>query len=186
MRAVLLARLPADLSGRRVLDAGAGAGQLAIEAARRGADVVAVDLARTLLTLAEERLAGDPAARRIRFVCGDMFDPALGAFDHVVAMDSLIHYAAPDIVRVVEGFAARTRASIVFTFAPKTPLLTAMHAAGKLFPRGDRAPAIAPVAEADLRARFAAAPALSGFDVGRSERIKSGFYISNAMELIAK
>ncbi len=38
MRAELLSWLPADLSGRRLLDAGCGTGALALEAARRGAD----------------------------------------------------------------------------------------------------------------------------------------------------
>src|SRR3982751_1707756 len=44
----------------------------------------------------------------IEFLAGDMFDPALGRFDHVVAMDSLIHYAPADTVRVLAGLAART------------------------------------------------------------------------------
>ena len=47
---------------------------------------------------------------------------------------------------------ARTR-SIVFTFAPRTPALSVMHAVGRLFPRGDRAPAIEPVGEARSAAR---------------------------------
>jgi magnesium-protoporphyrin O-methyltransferase len=58
-----------------------------------------------------------------------------------------------------------------------------MHAVGRLFPRGDRAPAIEPVAEDALRARIAAEPALAGWRIGRSERIASGFYKSQAMEL---
>ena len=44
MRGTLLSWLPQDLSGRRVLDAGCGTGALAIEAARRGADVVPIVL----------------------------------------------------------------------------------------------------------------------------------------------
>ena len=42
MRDTLLSWLPQDLSGARVLDAGCGTGALAVEAARRGADVLAV------------------------------------------------------------------------------------------------------------------------------------------------
>ncbi len=110
-----------------------------------------------------------------------MFDEQLGRFDHIVAMDSLIHYAAADIVRVLRNFEPRATASILFTFAPMTPLLAVMHRVGKLFPKGDRAPAIQPVTARDLHRRLsdgamAAAPA-------RSERITSGFYISQAMEL---
>ena len=33
------------------------------------------------------------------------------------------------------------------TFAPRTPLLAAMHAVGRLLPRGNRAPAIEPISE---------------------------------------
>ena len=92
-----------------------------------------------------------------------MLDPALGRFDHVVAMDSLIHYAPADVVRALAGLAARTERSVLFTFAPRTPLLPSMHAVGRLFPRGDRAPAIEPVAATALHRRASAAsPALAG------------------------
>lgn len=183
MRATLIDWLPGDLSGRRVLDAGCGAGQFAIEAARRGADVVAVDLATNLLALARDRYRSERHAGSIEFIAGDMFDEALGKFDHVVAMDSLIHYEPADIVRLVSGFAARARRSVAFTFAPQTPLLAAMHFAGRFFPRGDRAPGIRPVSERRLRAMLGAAPLQDGWRAGRSQRINSGFYISNALEL---
>ena len=55
MRATLLSWLPEDLHGRRVLDAGCGTGALAVEAARRGADVVAIDLSPKLVELARQR-----------------------------------------------------------------------------------------------------------------------------------
>ena len=109
MRATLLAWLPADLTGKRLLDAGCGTGALAVEAARRGAHVVAIDLSPTLVGLARERLPRDLGAGRIDFRVGDMLDPALGEFDHVVAMDSLIHYRPADALPVIAGLAARTR-----------------------------------------------------------------------------
>ena len=55
MRATLVDWMPADLSGMRVLDAGCGTGALSFEAARRGAHVVAIDLAESLVALAAER-----------------------------------------------------------------------------------------------------------------------------------
>lgn len=184
MRATLLSWLPGELRGARLLDAGCGTGALAVEAARRGAAVVAIDLSPTLVGLARDRLPRDLAPRSIEFRSGDMLDPGLGRFDHVVAMDSLIHYRAPDMVRALAGLAGRATNSVVFTFAPKTPALALMHAVGRLFPHGDRAPAIEPVREAVLRRLIAAEPGLRGWRVARSRRIASGFYTSQAMELV--
>jgi magnesium-protoporphyrin O-methyltransferase len=187
MRQNLLDWLPADLHGRRILDAGCGTGAFAIEAARRGASVLAIDLSPALVEVAVRRVAQHldvfDQAGRIDWRSGDFTDPALGEFDHVVAMDSLIHYDAGDALRVLKGWSARTRRSLLFTFAPRNPLLATMHAVGRLFPRGDRAPAIEPVAEKSLRRMIAADPALGGWRVGRSERVASGFYTSQALEL---
>lgn len=182
MRATLLSWLPADLSGRRLLDAGCGTGALAAEAARRGAEVVAIDLSPTLVALARERLARDPVAGRVEFLAGDMLDPSLGRFDHCVAMDSLIHYGCADAVAAVARLAERTATSVLFTFAPRTPLLAAMHAAGRLFPRGDRAPSIEPVREQALVHRLGQHPGLEGWAAGRTQRIACGFYTSQAVE----
>jgi len=187
MRATLLDCLPEDLHGRRLLDAGCGTGALAVEAARRGAEVVAIDLSPTLVQLARERLPQDLRSGhfgRVDFRSGDMLDAALGPFDHVVCMDSLIHYRASDIVDALTRLAERTSHSIVFTFAPSNPLLATMIAVGRLFPRRDRAPFIEPVAEAKLRQRIAASPSLSAWQVARTTRIASGFYTSQAMELV--
>ena len=183
MRATLLDWLPADLRGARLLDAGCGTGALSVEAARRGAEVVAVDLSPTLVTLAQERLPADLGPGRVRFHSGDMLDPALGEFDHVVGMDSLIHYEPADVVRALSALAPRTRHSMLFTFAPRTPALALMHAVGRFFPRGDRAPSIEPVSEATLRALIGAEPQLAGWSALRTARIDSGFYMSQALEL---
>jgi magnesium-protoporphyrin O-methyltransferase len=183
MRNTLLSWLPADLRGARLLDAGCGTGALAVEAARRGAQVVAIDLSPTLVQLARSRMPRDLGHGSVDLRVGDMLDPALGSFDHTVAMDSLIHYRAQDTVRVLSGLAARTRGSIVFTFAPRTPALAAMHAVGRLFPRGNRAPAIEPVSEAALQRLIAIEPALAQWSPGRTQRIVSGFYTSQGLEI---
>jgi magnesium-protoporphyrin O-methyltransferase len=183
MRATLLSWLPADLRGLRLLDAGCGTGALAVEAAQRGAQVLAIDLSPTLVDLARERQPVFSSGGHIDFRSGDMLDPALGEFDHVVGMDSLIHYEAEDAVEVIAGLAQRTRRSLLFTFAPSSPALELFKAAGKLFPRGDRSPSIVPVAERRLQQRLEAHPQLLAWDLGRSQRIASGFYTSQAMEL---
>jgi magnesium-protoporphyrin O-methyltransferase len=186
MRATMLSWLPDDLRGKRVLDAGCGTGAFAVEAARRGADVVAIDLSPTLVDLARERSPRDLGAGSIDFRSGDMLDPALGEFDHVVGMDSLIHYNATDKIRVLAGLATRTRESVVFTFAPSNPALEVMIAVGRLFPRGDRAPFIEPIAEGRLRGLLEREPALQDWQARRTRRVSSGFYTSQAMELIRR
>jgi magnesium-protoporphyrin O-methyltransferase len=186
MRGTLLGWLPADLRGRRLLDAGCGTGALAVEAARRGAHVVAIDISPTLIDLARERAPRDLGEGSIDFLVGDMLDPAHGVFDHAVAMDSLVHYRATDILRVLTGLTARCTRSVAFTFAPRTAALTVMHAVGQLLPRGDRSPAIEPVSDLALRQLIAADPALQQWGTARSTRISRGFYISQALELAHK
>jgi magnesium-protoporphyrin O-methyltransferase len=183
MRATILSYLPDDLSGARLLDAGCGTGALSLEAAARGADVVAVDLSPTLIDLARSRAATDPAAARIDFRAGDMLDAGFGSFDYVVAMDSLIHYRRADVVASLARIAPRVRRSMIFTFAPGTPLLVTARAIGRLLPRSDRSPAIEPQPEGKLRRAIEQEPALTGFAPRRTTRISRSFYISQALEL---
>ncbi len=186
MRATLLGWLPEDLSERRLLDAGCGTGALAVAAARRGADVLAVDVAASLLDVARQRAPQDLAPGQITFTPGDMLDPAFGRIDYVVAMDSLIHYSPADMTDALARLAERTERAVLFTVAPWSPMLATMHFVGRAFPRSDRAPAIVPVRHADLARRIAAEPRLAGWRLARSERIVSGFYTSEAMELTAE
>jgi magnesium-protoporphyrin O-methyltransferase len=177
MRALLLSTLPADMHGMRLLDAGCGTGALAIEAAERGAEVVAIDVSQGLVDVAAKRAPDDLS---IDWRVGDMRDHELGIFDHVIAMDSLIHYDANDIVSVLDAWSQRAN-HIAFTFAPGTPLLRTMHVAGKLFPRSDRSPAIKPVAEAKLTAQIASV--MPNWQINFTQRVSSGFYKSQAMGL---
>lgn len=180
MRAVMLSRLPEDLRGARVLDAGCGAGQMTIELAERGAEVVAIDISPSLVEIARQRL---PQHLRdlVQFTSGDMLDARLGQFDHVIAMDSLIYYTAEDIGASLAALDPRVSGSIVFTVAPRTWPLMAMWYAGKLFPRADRSPVMIPHAFAPLESATKAAGVRRR--LRPVERVSSGFYISQAMEL---
>jgi len=182
MRADMLARLPADLRGARVLDAGCGTGMMTAELAARGAEVVAVDISPQLVGIAERRL--DPALRgRVRFAAGDMLDTGLGRFDHVMAMDSLIYYGGADIARALDGLSRRVSGQVVFTVAPRTTLLMAMWQAGKLFPRADRSPVMVPHAPDAIARRL-----LDLESPGRLKvlnRVSVGFYISQLLEVSA-
>lgn len=174
MRALMLSRLPQDLRGARILDAGCGTGVMAAELARRGADVVGVDISPQLVDIAQRRLPEDLAGR-VRFRAGDMLDAGLGGFDHVVAMDSLIYYGPADLAAALERLATRAP-QVVFTVAPRTPLLMAFWGVGQMFPRADRSPTMVPHAPSRLARDV---PGLT--PVGRVSR---GFYISHCLEVL--
>ena len=184
MRGTLLSWLPQDLRRTRVLDAGCGTGAFSVEVAYRGAEVTGVDVAAGLVEVARKREPSFLGHGKIAWRSGDMLDPALGEFAHVVAMDSLIHYREADLVAALAQLGERTSQSMLFTFVPRTPLLFAMYQAGKLFPRSDRSPRLVPLGEEQLRARLARD--LPEWRVARSERVSSGFYISHAIELVRR
>jgi magnesium-protoporphyrin O-methyltransferase len=183
MRNTLLSFLPDDLTGCRLLDAGCGTGALAVEAAKRGADVIAIDLSPTLIELAKERVPETLGKGKITFIAGDMIDESLGMFDHVVAMDSVIHYSYPDMISMLARFTAMSRSGVHFTYAPWTPLLGTMQAVGKLFPRGNRSPWIVPHRPNRVAITVHRDERFEGWELGRDQHITSGFYHSKAQEL---
>lgn len=171
MRALMLAQLPNDLRGARVLDAGCGTGTASAELAARGADVVAIDISPKLVEIAAQRLP-EGLAGSVDFRAGDMLAADLGTFDHVIAMDSLIYYAQPDLEAALDGLSARA-GQIVFTVAPRTALLMAMWNVGKIFPQADRSPTMVPQDWRRLQ--------VAGLD--RVGRVSRGFYISECLRV---
>jgi magnesium-protoporphyrin O-methyltransferase len=120
---------------------------------------------------------------RVHFMAGDMLDKKLGSFDHIVAMDSLIHYSLPDMIGMLARLSEMSRSGVHFTYAPRTPALAAMHFVGKAFPRSDRSPRIVPHATSALYKRISHSERLGDWRPGRNARVSSGFYISHAQEL---
>ena len=181
MRDTLLSWLPQDLSGLRILDAGCGTGMLAIEVARRGGDVVGIDVSPQLIEIGKERLPEDVKGK-ISLHSGDMLDAGFGDFDHIVSMDVLIHYESDQIAAATAKLAERARHSMLFTFAPGTPLLRTARAIGQFFPKSDRSPSIIPVAHDLLKARLSRS--VPQAKLGRDQRISRGFYTSHAQEVL--
>ncbi len=184
MRSAILDRFPQDLTGWRILDAGCGAGPLAIELAHRGADVLGVDLSPQMVSHANEALPAIRNGGSVALIAGDMLAAEHGEFDGVVSMDALIHYNALEAAEAIAGLARRTSRKMVFTLAPRTRPLVVMQAVGKLFPRGDRSPTIQPVAIDRMLAKTLARDDMQGWNRGHATRISRGFYISVAEELV--
>lgn len=182
MRNSIISRLPENLTGKRILDAGCGTGAVALELANKGALVTAVDLSPNLIELAKTRIP-ESDRQNIQFHSGDMLDEAYGDFDYVIGMDSMIHYCAKDMLVVLEKLAPRVSEKILFTFAPSTLPLELMIRVGRLFPRKDRAPFIEPISYAKLHKSINQSPWFVDWDTPFTQLVSSGFYKSQLMEL---
>ena len=184
MQSHILERIGENLSGKSVLDAGCGTGNLAMDLAARNASVVAVDISPSLIKIARERFSRNNECKHngeIKFVWGDMSDPSFGDFDHIVLMDSTIHYKPSNAIGLVNELSKRATESIIFTFVPLTPLLAVKFALGKFFPKGDRAPAIEPSSEDAVCTLIS--KNLHGWEIWGMKRVSTYFYASQAVEL---
>ncbi len=184
MRETLLEWLPDDLTGEVVLDAGCGPGAFSLALAARGAQVVGVDLSAELIETARERARGCEGPTP-EFVAGDLFEVARSRrFDRAVVMDCFIHYPLPETLEALRVIGAAVERQTLFTVAPWTPLLAAMHLSGRLLPSGDRAPPIVPVRNRSLRRAFQGVDGPDGWVLARTHRVHRGFYISRGVEML--
>ena len=177
MQENILQNLPKDLNGLRIFDAGCGTGNLSRLLGDRGAEVVGVDISEGLIEIAKSRNSEN---KNLRFFAGDMNEPSFGYFDYIIAMDSLIHYNAEDMVDSLSKFSSRVNCSIIFTVVPKTPLLNLKLQVGKAFPKSDRSPVVEPVSKGNL---INLCNSVGRNQVRKLSRVKSSFYISESWEL---
>ena len=111
-----------------------------------------------------------------------MLDPAFGDFDHIVLMDSIIHYDSNEGFELIRQLGKRCKKSMIFTFAPYTPILGTMISLGRFFPKSDRAPSIVPMREEYVFKKIN--EDLSSWRIERVNRVSKGFYKSEAVELV--
>ena len=186
MRRTLLAWLPADLRGRRLLDAGCGTGALAVEAARRGARVVAIDLSPTLIDLARARTPRDLGAGSVEFLsatCSIRRSAGLITWSRWIRSS----ITAPAMrFRRVAGLAQRTPQDFAVHLCTANAG-ACCDACGRPFvpravvrPRSSRSPKTRS-GVGSSRSR-----AWATWRAARTGRIASGFYMSQALELTAQ
>lgn len=87
-------RIPADLTGKRVLDIGAWDGWFSFEMERRGASVLAVDSARNTRLLEAKALLGSRIDYHIADICR-LTAKEVGTFDIVLFLGVLYHLKHP-------------------------------------------------------------------------------------------
>jgi ubiquinone/menaquinone biosynthesis C-methylase UbiE len=94
-----------DLTGKWILDIGCGRGELACEAAARGAHAVGIDYSEAAIELSRERLAGmdEDLRSRVRFMQTDAKDLSFpdGSFDVVFLVDVYEHLYPAEIAHTL-------------------------------------------------------------------------------------
>jgi len=102
--------LRGDLSGKRVLEIGCGVGQETVELARRGAQVVAIDISPTLVSVATRRVIDAGLAEMVEVeVCAaeDLWSKHYKPFDVVVGNGVLHHLDLPLFKQALSTLMAR-------------------------------------------------------------------------------
>ena len=177
MQEAIMQKLPQDLQGARILDAGCGTGVLSRMLDERRAEVVSVDISDKLIEVAKNR---SRSHRNIEYFAGDMKEKSFGNFDYIIAMDSLIHYSTDDVVSSIAEFSKRANNSVLFTVIPSTFALRTKLRLGKYFPKSERSPEVVPIGWGQLHQ-------LEDLKINAAlkkiKRIKSFFYVSEAWEL---
>lgn len=153
------------------LDAGCGTGLFSMALARRGFAVTAVDLAPQMAAAAQANADAAGLGDRVTCRAGDLEEIG-GSYDLVSCFDVLIHYPAELFVGMLGHLASLCRGTLLFTYAPHSPLLAAMHRVGGYFPHSQRRTDIQMIRSAVVSQALADA----GMQLRRSARVGKGFY----------
>ncbi|MFV9504026.1 MAG: magnesium protoporphyrin IX methyltransferase [Oscillochloridaceae bacterium umkhey_bin13] len=153
------------------LDAGCGTGLLTLALAERGFAVTASDLAPQMVAATTAAVAEAGLSERVTCQVADL-EALTGHYDLVACFDVLIHYPAAPFVSMLRQLADRSRTTLLFTYAPHSPFLAAMHRIGGLFPSGQRRTTIQMIPDQLVQQTLTAC----GMRLVRSQRISSGFY----------
>ncbi len=124
--------------GQTLCDAGCGLGSLSIPLAQRGAEVWATDISEQMIQAAQARWQAQGSPGKIHFSVAEL-ETLEGRYDIVICVDVMIHYPLPQALGMIEHLSNLAQTRLIFTFAPKTVLLTLLKQVGGLFPGASKA-----------------------------------------------
>lgn len=115
-----------DVRGKRVLDVGCGSGRYAVALARRGAEVVGVDVSQPMLDVAAKAAAEAAVASRCQFLRGDILQlPLEGLFEISLAI-GLFDYTS-DPMPILTTMRRLTRGKLIASFPSRFHVLTPLR-----------------------------------------------------------
>ncbi|GAB4216710.1 MAG: magnesium protoporphyrin IX methyltransferase [Synechococcales cyanobacterium] len=165
-----------------VCDAGCGVGSLCLPLAERGLTVFASDISEQMVAEAQrrqqERLG---PLNNPRFSVSDL-ESISGRYDAVVCLDVMIHYPEADALRMLTHLTSLAQQRLIFSFAPKTPLLNVLKKVGQFFPGASKATRAYQHSESQLVDHLDQL----GWKVDRRATIGSRFYFAWTLSLSPK
>lgn len=123
-----------DITDQTICDAGCGVGSLSLPLAQRQARVYASDISDQMVAEAKQRqqdLLG--STDNPQFSVSDL-ESITDQYDIVICLDVMIHYPEDDALRMLSHLTELAKTRLIFSFAPKTPLLTVLKKIGEFFP----------------------------------------------------
>jgi len=110
--------------GKRILDVGCGSGKLAIECAKRGAEVYGIDISKSMIELAKRFCKENNV--KVKLIVGDALKELPKDFDFSVALGVLEYLDHPDVLLSNMLASVKNGGKVIFSvpslFAFQTPL----------------------------------------------------------------
>ncbi len=168
--------LPKDA---RILDAGCGTGLFSIELAKKGFNIISVDIAEQMVEKAKIEAEKARVLDRIEFGVSDL-ESIQGSYDAIVCFDVLIHYPPKGFKTMCSKLASMSNGPFIFTYAPYNSFLAFKMWIGEFFPKNDRRMNLQMMKEPFVEESLA----LGGKKVIKHEKIHHGFYHTALVEAV--